>query len=452
MADDHTPCFAACCHPSAEQRVSAQGQSNATGLHKHDGEHADESVALEDGSRKWTRGPVDSCDCSWTSAKQCRPLGNDNTPCWLPCCQPSPKQFEQAEANLRVWTDADFDHAFAALKSPLPVGLMYLQLGPWPRWASFLLQSAAANAALNFYFLGSSHIDVSGCANCAWLPVSDTLLRHRMVAHLGLPEPQHELSGRKLCDLKPMWPAMLPEIVRRHEWIGFADSDIVFGNLSAEVARLRPDDDLLVPQAFYPQPLANGNLVIMRAVPKMVMAFRRSPHWRAAALTTYYQAFDEWGHAESDWGASTMAKVYLDMLLEDNLRARPTAAFFVQDTIVTQGRSYPTIDSYNSRVNITWRAGALVAEREGPCVCPRDVVPQFALSMCAQCLFSPGVVVPASRTHRRVDAVGFHFQGWKRKQQFRRATAMACQGGYEHGFRVDALNGFACMQEAETAG
>ena len=321
---------------------------------------------------------------------------------------------------------------------------MYMQLGPWPRWTAFLLQSAAANAGLSFYFLGSSKLDVGVCSNCAWLPVSDVLLRQRIVEHLGLPDPKHELSGRKLCDLKPMWPAMMPELVRRHEWIGFADSDILFGNLSAEVARLQPGDDLLVPQAFYPQPLANGNLLFMRATPRMVRAFERSPHWKDAALKGYYQAFDEWGHAESGWGASTMAKVYLDMLLEDNLRARPTASFFVQDTIVVQGRAYPTIDSYNARVNITWRAGALVVERDGPCVCPNDVVPQFALSMCPQCLFTPGAVLSESRTRRRVESVGFHFQGWKRKQEFRRATAMECTGGYARGFRVEPVTGFKC--------
>ena len=377
----------------------------------------------------------------------CRPSGNDNTPCWLPCCQPNPKQKEQAEANIRVWKQIDFDREFSRLRTPLPVGLMYLQLGPWPRWVAFLLQSAAANTALNFYFIGSSKLDVSSCSNCAWLPISDLLLRQRMADHLGLPELKHELSGRKLCDLKPMWPAMMPELVSRHNWIGFADSDIIFGNLSAEVVRLQPEDELLVPQAFFPQPLANGNLVIMRTIPKMIMAFRRSPHWRVAAQTNYYQAFDEWGHAESEWGASTMAKVYLDMLLEDNLRARPTAAFFVQDTIVSQGRSYPTIDSYNARVNITWRGGLLVAEREGPCVCPQDVVPQFALSTCAQCLFSPGAVLSGSRTRRRVDAVGFHFQGWKRKLPFRKGTATSCRDGYAQGFRVEPITGFACIAQ-----
>ena len=322
---------------------------------------------------------------------------------------------------------------------------MYVQLGPWPRWTSFLLQSAATNVALTFYFIGSSQLDMGACANCAWLPVSDALLRQRMVAHLGLPDPRRELSGRKLCDLKPMWPALMPELVRRHEWVGFADSDIVFGNLSAEVARLRPEDELLVPQAFYPQPLANGNLLLMRTVPKMILAFQRSPRWKAAALSGYYQAFDEWGHAESEWGASTMAKVYLDMLLEENLRARPTAGFFVQDTIVIQGRSYPTIDSHNARVNVTWRAGTLTVERDGPCVCPHDVVPQLALSMCPQCLFSPGAVLSSTRMRRRVDAVGFHFQGWKRKQEFRRSTAMGCEGGYAGGFRVEPLTGFKCL-------
>ena len=30
-----------------------------------------------------------------------------------------------------------------------------------------------------------------------------------------------------------MWPALFPELTRRHAWFGYADSDILFGNISA---------------------------------------------------------------------------------------------------------------------------------------------------------------------------------------------------------------------------
>ena len=63
-------------------------------------------------------------------------------------------------------------------------GLIHLQLGPWPRWMDFLLQSASANGAnLNFYFLGSSELNVTakcgdGCLKLLQAP-GVLFLEHR---------------------------------------------------------------------------------------------------------------------------------------------------------------------------------------------------------------------------------------------------------------------------------
>ena len=73
-----------------------------------------------------------------------------------------------------------------------------------------------------------------------------------------------------------------------------ADSDILLGDLSSEVARLRGDEELVVPATYFPLPLANGNLVLVRSVPKMLRAFERSPDWQAALRTLGYVVFDEW--------------------------------------------------------------------------------------------------------------------------------------------------------------
>ena len=138
-------------------------------------------------------------------------------------------------------------------------GLLHLYLGDrWPPWTAHLLSSAAVSSGITFYFLGPP-LDTHGCANCAWMPMDEAALDSRIVSHLGLPagavrlapRPTTAANGasggatgaaalpaRKLCDLKPMWPALFPELSARHEWIGHADTDILWGNLSAEVVRL----------------------------------------------------------------------------------------------------------------------------------------------------------------------------------------------------------------------
>lgn len=81
------------------------------------------------------------------------------------------------------WTAADVSAAFNALPAPGRTGLLYLNLGPWPVWVGFTLRAAAANRDVNFYFIGH-RIDLSGCPNCAWLPLDLHELRRRIRLHL----------------------------------------------------------------------------------------------------------------------------------------------------------------------------------------------------------------------------------------------------------------------------
>ena len=76
-----------------------------------------------------------------------------------------------------------------------------------------------------------------------------------------------------------MWPALFPEISARHEWVGFADADVLFGDLAAEVDLLTARDDLLVPSSWHPYPLANGNFMLFRAMERVLHAFRGAG-WR----------------------------------------------------------------------------------------------------------------------------------------------------------------------------
>ena len=112
-------------------------------------------------------------------------------------------------------------------------GVLYLQLGPWPSWIRFILRAAAANVGITFYFLGLRLETADECANCHWLPFDEHSLQHRIINHLNLSGVP--LSHRKMCDLKPMWPALFPELTSRHKWIAHADYDILFGRLADEV-------------------------------------------------------------------------------------------------------------------------------------------------------------------------------------------------------------------------
>ena len=206
-------------------------------------------------------------------------------------------------------------------------------------------RAAAANSAnTDFYFLGpplpDGAVASAACNNCVSLPLDVDALLERVAKFLGLPRGSVELDdrGRKLCDMKPMWAALFPELTARHEYIGYSDHDILLGDLASEVARLRPaEHDMLTPLAWFPQPLTNGNLLLVRTTRKMVHAFRRSPVWRQALRQRSIWVFDEhWGTAaglQQSGGGGSMHHVYHSMLLSGELRVYPTARILVQASL-----------------------------------------------------------------------------------------------------------------------
>lgn len=349
-----------------------------------------------------------------------------------------------------TWTRALQAHPRVAARA----ALIYLQLGAaWPPYVKFVTRAASFNReAIDFYFLGPNHTLAEPCANCIFLPLDEDALHHRIEHFLGLARGSVTLDrgGRKLCDMKPMWPALFPELTARHEFIGYSDHDILLGNLSAEVEALTSDDDMLTPMAWFPQPITNGNLLLVRTTPKMVNAFRRSPSWRAALRQPSIYVFDE------HWGSSGpgMHHVYQDMLLGGELRVRPTRRMLVQDIVFLRGKRrkglYPTIASFGARASISWHEGTLVAQRDGPCVCSAQVW-DIDLGSCAECLTQPDRVHEGIRVRRRVEVVGFHFQVFKMhwRMRARDATALAefvpanCPTPMA-GFNVTQERGFQC--------
>jgi len=310
-------------------------------------------------------------------------------------------------------------------------GLIHLHLGtPWPTWIQHTLTSAAHNTDWAFYFVGPE-LDTRRCDNCHRLAVDEADLLRRVERHLGgVKLALHGTSKpfQKLCDLKPMWPALFPELVAKHEWIGFGDYDILYGDLDAELARLLPSDELLVPLGYFPTPLANGNLLLMRTTDKMVQAFRRSPSWRAALEADEVVAFDEW------WGREAMWDVYQEMALGGELRARPTQRPLAQDTLYLRGAEPQVrlLDQDAARLNFTWRDGALWGERRGACVCTKDLAragylgSQTTLSGCAACQRrgdangfhsepEAGEVLEGVQIHRKLELLGVHFTSWKNR-------------------------------------
>ena len=335
--------------------------------------------------------------------------------------------------------------------------MLYLNLGEsWPPWTRFIVRAAAANVDVAFYFLGAP-LDTALCRNCASLPFDLSSLRDRIRRNvLNASEVDNfgakGNEARKLCDLVPMWPALFPELSARHKFIGITEHDMLPGDLSAEFARLQEQDDMMIPLERFPQPLTDANFMVFRATAKMMHAYRRVPGWKHVITRPLHVRFDEWVVEPP-----SIMVAFQEMLLASEIRVLPAQKFLVQDTVIIRKRRYPRIDDYGAKVVFRWRrSGRLEVERNGSCVCPKDVVPTHGITWCLECFHNPGIVLP-TQTYRKLEVLGFHFSAWKDKWRLpgnpkdraaaRRANATlaavpTCKAGAEFDL---APQGFSCV-------
>ena len=111
---------------------------------------------------------------------------------------------------------------------------------------------------------------------------------------------------------------------------------------------------------------------------------------------------------------------------------------------------YPTLDSYGADVAVGWRRGALLAARDGPCACSKQVW-DVTLSSCAECLTQPGALLREVKMRVRAEVLGLHFQVWKvmwARSGALSDTAAACKGA----FGVHPQAGFSCGMPSRLRG
>ncbi len=126
------------------------------------------------------------------------------------------------------------------------IALIAVYLGPLPPTFAYFLRSAAANPGVDFLVA----LDDPDARRLRWpdnvrpLPVSRTELEARAGDTLGaaidLGDP------RKLCDLKPLYGELFADRLAGHEFWGFVDLDVIWGDLSRYLTEeILADHDLI---------------------------------------------------------------------------------------------------------------------------------------------------------------------------------------------------------------
>lgn len=105
------------------------------------------------------------------------------------------------------------------------------------------------------------------------------------------------VSAAKVNDFKPMWGEAFESELRRFEWWGYMQEDVVLGDLRSLVTpALLGRADVICP---FDAPLnSSGILMLMRNVAAINRLWRASADAARVLAAPSYQVFDEW------WGAA----------------------------------------------------------------------------------------------------------------------------------------------------
>ena len=126
-----------------------------------------------------------------------------------------------------------------------------------------------------------------------------------------------------MCDFRPAYGEVFADRYAGYNWWGWADLDLLFGDLDGLLPALLTDDVDCV--NFKPKYLS-GCLALFRNVPKATNLFRKSARWQDVMADARYHCWDESGYKhygleESFW-----------TLVKGNLRVRQADALYGYQT------------------------------------------------------------------------------------------------------------------------
>jgi hypothetical protein len=149
-------------------------------------------------------------------------------------------------------------------------------LGEWPVWMPLFLQSCAANPGADFRLLGDQPLAGPLPDNVRVDVMRVEELETRVRESLGLPFALRD--PHKLCDLRPFFPALFPQITGSRAFWGYCDLDVVFGDLGRilDLSFLREAD---VFSAWDSRKLV-GHFTLMRNAPAVAAVAYEIKDWR----------------------------------------------------------------------------------------------------------------------------------------------------------------------------
>lgn len=160
--------------------------------------------------------------------------------------------------------------------------------GDWPVWIDFFVESCRSNRSFDWFLIGDSKPPENRAPNVKHIQVPFDEYKAQLSEAL-----QQDLSRArpyKLCDYRPALPFVHRDLLNRHDFVGFGDLDVIYGNLG-----LFYDDETLDRYDVLSshRDRVSGHFFLMRNSEELVTAFHRIPGWKKALSSEANLGFDE---------------------------------------------------------------------------------------------------------------------------------------------------------------
>jgi hypothetical protein len=174
---------------------------------------------------------------------------------------------------------------------PQPSVLIFIPyFGSWPEWIDLFFETARRNSSIDFLVFTDCAAEEFAAPNIHIRPTSFDEYVQRARSWLGLPfDPP---DGYKLCDLRPMFGALHEEEFSGHDFYGWCDTDILFG----DIRRFYTDEilarhDVLSTHADR----VSGHCALFRNTRRNRTMYRRIYRWQERLLQPEFVGLDEHG-------------------------------------------------------------------------------------------------------------------------------------------------------------
>ena len=169
------------------------------------------------------------------------------------------------------------------------IAILTCWYGPYPWYFPYFIHSCSYNPTIDFIIITDNKEPLpNNSTNVRVINKSIDEIKKRASQKLGFPVKID--CPYKLCDIKPAYGFLFPEITKGYSFWGYGDIDVMYGDLGHFLTnKLLEAYDIF---SFRPEYLT-GALTIFRNVKKMNQLFMQSRDYRTVFSQSEYFNFDE---------------------------------------------------------------------------------------------------------------------------------------------------------------